>query len=110
MFIDNETSTLSYSYGLYNGKPAYEDYYRKTIYVFKDISPKRIKTNNVIHPNNRFKVVFVSNKQLLSMDYMHEIKNCVFDGKLGTSYRTKNSYGPYFHCLRDNGEIPKARV
>jgi len=110
MFIDNKNSSRSFYYGLYNGRPAFEDYYRKVIYVFKDISPKRIKTNNIIHPNNRFKVIFVSNKQLLSMDYMDEIKSCVFDGKLGTRYRTKGSSGPYFHCLRKNGEKPKARV
>jgi hypothetical protein len=53
--------------------------------------------------------MFVTNKQLLSMDYLNEIKDCVFDGKLGTRYSTRSSSGSYHWCLRQGGQIPVAR-
>jgi len=100
-------SSNAYCYGLYNNKPAYQDYYNKTIYVFKDISAKRIKTGNDFSRDNRYcKIVFVTNKQLLSMDYMEQVKNCVFDGKLGTQYRTDGCYGSYHFCLRKYDKKP----
>jgi hypothetical protein len=43
------------------------------------------------------------------MDYLDEIKDCVFDGKLGTRYKTRGSCGSYHWCLRQGGEIPLAR-
>jgi hypothetical protein len=110
MFIDNKDYSGNYNYGLYKNKPAYKDHYKKVIYVFKEISPKRIQTNNNFSSDSRYyKIMFVTNKQLLSLDYLSEIKNCVFDGKLGTRYRTKSSSGSYFHCLRQGGDIPEAR-
>jgi hypothetical protein len=110
MFIDNRNfASGNYNYGLYNNKPAYYDSYRKIIYVFKDISSKRIKTNNNFSSYNRWnKIVFVTNKQLLSIDYMSEIKDCVFDGKLGTRYSTRSSCGSYHWC-RKEGNIPMPR-
>ena len=107
MIIEKTTSSASYAYGLYNNKPAYKNHYKQVIYVFKDISPKRIQTNNNFSSQSKwYKVVFVTNKQLLSMDYLDEIKDCVFDGKLGTRYNTKSSCGSYHFCLRENGETP----
>jgi hypothetical protein len=109
MTIDN-TDFSNYHYGLYYNKPAYKDYYKKIIYVFKDISAKRINTSNNFNSEYKwYKIVFVTNKQLLSMDYLDEIKDCVFDGKLGTRYKTKSSCGSYHFCLRQGGEIPLAR-
>jgi hypothetical protein len=108
MIINNTNS--NYSYGLYNNKPAYKDYYKKVIYVFKDISAKRVKTNNNFNGDNKwYKIMFVTNKQLLSMNYLPEIKDCVFDGKLGTGYRTECSSGSYHWCLRQGGEMPMPR-
>jgi hypothetical protein len=110
MTIDNTDFTNNYHYGLYYNKPAYKDYYEKIIYVFKDISAKRINTRNNFNSESKwYKIVFVTNKQLLSMDYLDEIKDCVFDGKLGTRYKTKGSCGSYHWCLRQGGEIPLAR-
>jgi hypothetical protein len=110
MTIDNTDFKSNYQYGLYYNKPAYKDYYKKIIYVFKDISAKRINTRNNFNSESKwYKIVFVTNKQLLSMDYLDEIKDCVFDGKLGTRYKTKGSSGSYHWCLRQGGEIPLAR-
>ena len=44
------------------------------------------------------------------MDYMNEIKDCVFDGKLGTRYTTRSSCGSYHWCLRQGSGIPVARI
>jgi len=110
MTIDNTNFKSYYQYGLYYNKPAYKDHYKKIIYVFKDISGKRINTSNNFNSEFKwYKIVFVTNKQLLAMDYMSEIKDCVFDGKLGTRYTTKGSSGGYHWCLRQGGEIPVAR-
>ena len=110
MTIENGVFSDSYNYGLFNNKPAYRDFYKMVIYVFKDISAKRIKTEREFNNyNNSYKIVFVTNKQLLAMDYIDEIKDCVFDGKLGTRYKTRSSSGSYHWCLRQGGEIPVAR-
>ena len=110
MLIENKSFSSSYLYGLFNNKPAYKDYYKKIIYVFKDISSKRIKTNNNFTRENKYyKIVFLTNTQLLSIDYFSEIKDCIFDGKLGTKYHTNSSCGPYHWCLRQNEEKPKVR-
>jgi hypothetical protein len=110
MKISNKDYLGNYNYGLYNNKPAYRNSYKNIIYVFKDISTKRVETSNDFSQYNKFcKVVFVTNKQLASMDYFEEIKDCVFDGKLGTRYRTKGSCGSYHFCLRTNGETPLPR-
>ena len=111
MNINNKDFSGNYSYGLFNNKPAYKDMYKNTIYVFKDISAKRIITDHDFSGYTKWnKIVFVTNKQLLSMDYMSEIKDCVFDGKLGTRYQTKSSCGSYHFCLHQEGEIPIARI
>lgn len=110
MTIENGVFSDSYNYGLFNNKPAYRDSYKMVIYVFKDISAKRIKTQREFNNyGNSYKIVFVTNKQLLAMDYIDEIKDCVFDGKLGTRYTTRRSSGSYHWCLRQGGEIPVAR-
>jgi hypothetical protein len=110
MTIDNTGFLGDYHYGLYNNKPAYKDIYKKIIYVFKDISAKRINTRNNFNSESKwYKIMFVTNKQLLSMDYLNEIKDCVFDGKLGTRYSTRSSSGSYHWCLRQGGQIPVAR-
>jgi hypothetical protein len=109
MTINNINFSGDYHYGLYNNKPAYKDFYKEVIYVFKDISAKRVKTTNNFDSESKFyKIVFVTNKQLLSMDSFDEIKDCVFDGKLGTRYSTRSSSGRYHWCLRQ-GQIPVAR-
>jgi len=110
MTIDNTNFSGNYQYGLYYNKPAYKDYYKKIIYVFKDISAKRINTGNNFNSEFKwYKIVFVTNKQLLSMDYFNEIKDCVFDGKLGTRYHTRSSSGSYHWCLRQGSDKPLAR-
>jgi hypothetical protein len=107
MKISNKNYSGNYNYGLFNGKPAYNNSYKKIIYVFTDISAKRVETSNDFSSYTKWcKVMFVTNKQLASMDYFDEIKNCVFDGKLGTRYRIKSSSGSYHFCLRKNGTIP----
>ena len=110
MKINNKDYSGNYNYGLFNNKPAYKDSYKKIIYVFTDISAKRVETSNDFSSYIKwYKVVFVTNKQLAAMDYLDEIKDCVFDGKLGTNYRTKNSCGSYHWCLRKNGDVPVPR-
>lgn len=110
MIIDNRDLLGSYNYGLFNNKPAYKNHYTKVIYVFKDISAKRVKTyNNFSSDTKWYKIVYVTNAQLLSMDYLDEIKDCVFDGKLGTRYSTTGSCGSYHFCLRQGSAIPIAR-
>jgi len=74
----------SSDWGLYKGCVAYQHFYKKKIFVFKDVSPKRLKERNVISKWSHYKVQYVSNAQLLKMDYFHDIKAVVFDGKLGT--------------------------
>jgi hypothetical protein len=107
MIIDNNTPSGNYYYGLYNNKPAYKDSYKRIIYVFKDVSSKRFKTdNNFTRDKAYYKIVFVTNKQLLAMNYFVEVKNCVFDGKIGTRYRSESAMGPYFWCFRQGGEKP----
>lgn len=96
----------NYSYGLFNGKPAYRNYYNKTIYIFKDISAKRIKTKNDFTGTRGYKIVFVTNKQLMSIEGFNEIKDCVFDGKLGTRYSTKGCRGSYHWCFEIDGNKP----
>ena len=109
MVIDENSRSVSYYYGLYNNKPAYKSFYDSIIYVFKDISAKRVKTgNDFTRDNKRYKIVFVTNKQLLAMDYFDEVKSCVFDGKLGTRYQSKSSMGSYHWCLRAGGDKPVA--
>jgi len=108
--IINTDYNINYNYGLYYNKPAYKDFYNQVIYVFKDISAKRINTKNNFNSDSKlYKIVFVTNKRLLSMDYFNEIKDCVFDGKIGTRYATKCCIGSYHFCLRQGGELPKCR-
>lgn len=97
-------------FGLYNGCVAYEDFYKKRIFVFKDVSPKRLKVGTKISKWGNYKVQYVSNAQLLEMDYFEEIKAVVFDGKLGTHYRTLCSSGSYFFCKRKDGPEPTPRA
>ena len=109
MVIDKNSRSASYYYGLCDNKPAYKDFYKHIIYVFKDISAKRFKTGNDFSRDKAYyKVVFVTNKQLLAMNYFAEVKNCVFDGKLGTRYKSKSAMGPYHWCLREGDAKPVA--
>lgn len=97
----------NYNYGLFNGKPAYRSYFNNTIYVFKDVSSKRIKhRNNFTSLKNRYKIVFVTNKKLLDIQDFCELKDCVFDGKLGTKYYVKGVIGTYHWCVNVKKEKP----
>lgn len=100
----------SSNWGLYKGCVAYEHFYKKKIFVFKDVSPKRLKERNVISKWGDYKVQYVSNAQLLEMDYFDDIKAVVFDGKLGTGYSTPSSAGSYLFCKRKDGPEPKPRA
>jgi len=89
-----------------------------TIYVFTGISHKRLKKTYCSWDtdHNRYrdvKVIFVSNKQLMdfsmpyaNMHFIQEARNLVFDGKIGTRYKSKSkscsTYGSYFNCLRSD--------
>jgi hypothetical protein len=97
-------------FGLYNGCVAYEDFYKKTFFVFKDVSPKRLKVRNVLSKWCHYKVQYVSNAQLLEMDYFEDVKAVVFGGKLGTRYSTHCSSGSYFFCKRKGGPEPTPRL
>ena len=109
MVIDENSRSVSYYYGLYNNKPAYKNFGKSIIYVFTDISAKRFKTrNDFTRDKSYYKIVFITNKQLLAMVYLSEIKDCVFDGKLGTRYKSKSAMGSYHWCLRANGDKPVA--
>lgn len=112
MNITSKNTNGHYNFGLYNNKPAYQNMYKSIIYVFKDISFKRIKTGRIFNKKNSkdYKIIFVSNKQLLHMDCFDEIKNCVFDGKLGTRYSTNMSSGSYFFCLKKDGPNPIPKI
>lgn len=92
------------------------------VYVFTDISYKRYKKGeydfrfrleNYKNIKGNAKVIFVTNKQLMnfSMPYankhfIQEARNLVFDGKIGTRYKSKSkscsTYGSYFACLRSD--------
>lgn len=100
----------SSDWGLYKGCVAYEHFYKKKIFVFKDVSPKRLKERNVISKWSHYKVQYVSNAQLLEMDYFDDIKAVVFDGKLGTGYSTPSSSGSYLFCKRKDGPEPTPRA
>jgi len=108
MQLNNDN--YSTRFGLYNGCVAYEDFYKKKLFVFKDVSPKRLKVRNKIHKYGHYKVQYVSNAQLLEMDYFEEIKAVVFGGKLGTRYTTRSSSGSYFFCKRKDGPEPTPRL
>lgn len=97
-----------YLYGTYKGRIAIQNGNKDTIYVFKDISLKRMNTDHYnvwghkFYKYNGMKVVYVSNKQLKTwtsdMGYIADIRAIVMDRKAGTRYRTKNSCGPYLFC------------
>jgi hypothetical protein len=94
---------------LYNGCLALEK--RGILYVFKDISPKRlVRYRNIsLHwctiRKGNLKVRYVSNKELLDMPYYFaEIKELVLDGKLGTRFKSTGRLGSYFHCLQDGSK------
>ena len=91
--------------GIYNGCLALQK--QGIMYVFKDISPKRLAMDamspymRTLRKHN-YKVMYVSNKQLLDMScYLYEIKELVFDRKAGTRYKGKGWLGSYLFCLRD---------
>tara|TARA_R110002153_G_scaffold60505_6_gene163962 strand:+ start:480 stop:860 length:381 start_codon:yes stop_codon:yes gene_type:complete len=103
-------------YGVINSKLAmrYVDRrggdYKRIFFIFTNVSPKRIltpnfKENNILGlANGLIKVILVNNKAL--MDFNHEyahafndVRELVFDGKLGQRYNGSSSAGPYFHCL-----------
>lgn len=108
MQIQNER--YSSHWGLYKGCLAYEHSGHKTLYVFKDVSPKRLKVRMNIGKWRHYKVQYVSNAQLLEMDYFEDIKAVVFGGKLGTRFTTPCSSGSYFFCKRKDGPEPTPRV
>ena len=97
-----------YLYGIYKGRIAVKNGSKDTIYVFKDISLKRMNTEHQdvwgyeFHKHKGLKVVYVSNKQLKTWTrdkgYVADIRAIVMDRKAGTRYSTKNSCGSYLFC------------
>jgi len=89
-------SNVTYHFYIHNGCVVYVHNY-KTLYVFKDVSPKRVtrsnRWNSVKMPGfKKMKTVYVSNEQLKDPTFLpnlwaaETIRNIVFGGKLGTKY------------------------
>ena len=114
-------------YGVINSKLAmkYTDRrggdYKRIFFIFTKVSAKRIltpkfKENNILGLSNRpIKVILVNNKAL--MDFNHEyahafndVRELVFDGKLGQRYNGSSSAGSYFHCLSNTKTGVTAQV
>ena len=114
-------------YGVINGKLAkkYVDQrngeYKRIFFIFTKVSAKRIltprfKENNISKlSNSHFKVILVNNKALMDLnhEYAHafnDVRELVFDGKLGQRYNGSSSAGPYFHCLINTKTGVKPRL
>ena len=94
---------------------------KRIFFIFTKVSAKRILTpkfkENNIHKlsNSPFKVILVNNKALMNLthEYAHafkEVRELVFDGKLGQRYNGSSSAGSYFHCLSNTKTGVTAQV
>ena len=101
---------------------------KNILFVFTEVSAKRItnphyrisKMNKT--SNENYKVILVNNKALMDFNheyahaYFDDIRELVFDGKLGQSFETRSeeghlrSCGPYFHCLSNAKTSVKPRI
>jgi hypothetical protein len=93
-----------YLYGTYKGRIAVSNGNRDTLYVFKDISLKRMDVENysTFRKCKGVRIIYVSNKQLKtwtsSMGYIADIRAIVMDRKAGTTYKSKYKSGSYLFC------------
>jgi len=109
----------SYNYKSYKGRLANHQSmysgpnkpYKQYLFVFVDMSSKRLSKKDEINTRWVDKVIFITNKQLMDennqwFDYgfSADIRQLI-DSKAGTRYRTISRSGSYQHCL-GKGVIP----
>ena len=94
----------TYRYQVYRGRIAVLNGNNDTLYVFKDISLKRMDREDysTFHKRKGIRIVYVSNKQLKTwtsdMGYVAGIRAIVMDRKAGTTYKSKYNSGSYLFC------------
>lgn len=93
-----------YNYKVYKGRIAVLNGNRDTLFVFKDISLKRMDVEyySTFHKRKGVRIIYVSNEQLKtwtsSMGYIADIRAIIMDRKAGTTYKSKYKSGSYLFC------------
>lgn len=107
----------SYNYASYKGRLArtqnvrIKDVHKTYLFVFVDMSSKRLSRKNEMNTRWVDKIIFITNKQLMDENnqwfeygFSSDVRQLI-DSKAGTRYTTRSSSGFYQHCRR-KGVMP----